>query len=213
MTKQMAGRFSKTIRTNSCGIYVALIVMFLGGCGQAAYSPSPAMNADIPRFASNSPFDSEYQSPVPEEGKRLWASSYLWKKAPELIVEKWLGEKPETEGKYVLVEFWATWCSYCKQAVPKLNRFNEKYGGRLAVIAITEENMQTVNSFDATKMDYFVAIDTQGRMQRKMSIIGFPHIIIIEPTGYVVWEGFPFLDGYELTDEVIEKILNSDRAK
>jgi thiol-disulfide isomerase/thioredoxin len=209
MSKQMTGRFLKISLSKLCGIFTVLTVIFAGGCGQTAQRPSPAMNADIPRFASNSPFDDEYQSPVPEDGKVLWATSYLWEKAPELVVEKWLGEEPETKGKYVLIEFWATWCSYCKLAIPKLNRFNEKYGDRLAVIAITDENMQKVKNFNAPKMDYFVAIDTQGRMQKNMSIMGFPHVIIIEPTGYVVWEGFPFLDGYELTDELIEKILNS----
>ena len=53
----------------------------------------PVRKYDIPRFALNSPFDKDYESPLPAEGKRLWASSRLWEKAPDLIVEKWLNGK------------------------------------------------------------------------------------------------------------------------
>jgi hypothetical protein len=37
--------------------------------------------------------------------KKLWAKSYINKKAPELVVEKWLTEKPDTKGKFILIDF------------------------------------------------------------------------------------------------------------
>jgi len=40
-----------------------------------------------------------------------------------------------------------------------------------------------------------------------------PHAIVIEPGGYVVWEGFPLQKGYELTDDIIQKILAVGRAQ
>ncbi|MHC4733603.1 MAG: hypothetical protein ACYTDW_03965, partial [Planctomycetota bacterium] len=43
---------------------------------------------DIPRFAINSPFDTEYDSPVPKEGKRLWATSRLWAKRPPILLSR-----------------------------------------------------------------------------------------------------------------------------
>ena len=42
---------------------------------QAAAKTDPA---DIPRFGANSPFDSEYESPIPKKAKQLWARSILW---------------------------------------------------------------------------------------------------------------------------------------
>ena len=38
--------------------------------------------------------------------------------APELIVETWIGEKPEIDGKFVLIDFWFTWCPRCRRAIP-----------------------------------------------------------------------------------------------
>ena len=34
-------------------------------------------------------------------GKQLWAKSFLNEKAPELTVETWISKKPDTEGKFV----------------------------------------------------------------------------------------------------------------
>ena len=44
-------------------------------------------------------------------------------------------------------------------------------------------------------------------------MFGIPHVVLLEPDGYVVWEGFPLLKDYELTEEIIEKVLSVGREK
>ncbi|HEC03897.1 MAG TPA: TlpA family protein disulfide reductase [Phycisphaerales bacterium] len=175
--------------------------------GAETAPPSVVRTYDIPRFATNSPFKTEYKSPVPDKGKRLWARSCLWEKAPELTVEKWLTDKPDAEGKYLLIEFWATWCRQCRLAIPRLNELHVRFGDELAVIGISDEREEIVRRHKEPIMEFHVAIDTQGRMKEKMGVFGIPHAIIVEPGGHVVWEGFPLLKGHELTDQVVEKIL------
>lgn len=198
-------------------------VLTLAGCGSQqeplpqpvstettkadAAAPAAVRTYDIPRFAANSPFDKSYESPVPKKAKRLWARSYLWEKAPELVVEKWLTDEPETDGKYLLVEFWATWCRQCRLAVPKLNDLHRKFGNNLVIIGISDEPEKVVRSLEEPSMEFYLAIDTQARMKEKMGVFGIPHAIIVEPGGHVVWEGFPLLEGHELTEQVVEKIL------
>ena len=60
--------------------------------------------------------------------KKLWAKSFLGKKAPEFAVEKWLTQEPDRKGKFVLVDFWATWCPTCRKAIPELNALRKKFG-------------------------------------------------------------------------------------
>ena len=148
-----------------------------------------------------------------KEPKRLWAYSYLWSKAPEIEVEKWLTERPDTDGKYVLLEIWTTWCSQCARSVKDLNKLHEKYSDEMVIIGITDEPEEKVENFRGPDLEYYSAVDTRGRVKKQLGVKGYPHVIIIEPGGYVVWEGFPYLEGYELTEEKIEKILAVGRKQ
>lgn len=161
----------------------------------------------ISRFGTNSPFETDSKPPVYVEGKRLWATSFRWTKAPDFVVEKWLTDKPETKGKYVLIQFWATWCGPCRRSIPVLNGLHKKFGEELVVIGVSEESQADVLKMEKPEIEYFVAVDTKTRMKDALGVWGIPHVIIIEPEGYVIWEGFPLQERYELTEEIVEKIL------
>lgn len=222
MSKTLTGKNSLG---NSCDIksmclmLLTAILFVVSGCDKRAHTQEKqqkdsgaAENSEIPRFAINSPFKEEYKSPLPPKGKRLWAKSFLWEKAPDLVVEKWLTDKPDTAGKYTLIEFWATWCGPCRLSVAKLNELHRKFGAELVIIAISNEKEEDVRKFKE-KIEYYSAIDAQARMKDKLGVYGIPHVIIVEPNGYVVWEGYPLLKDYELTEEVVEKILSVGRTK
>jgi len=226
----------QTGRRRVAGIAAAVgVACLLAGCNEAAQAPrgpaaaaagaedpcpSPvaakkpaARTGEIPRFAADSPFDTDYTPPDFGTGKRLWAKSCLWAEAPKLVVEKWLTAPPDTRGKYVLVEFWATWCPPCRRSIALLNRLHEKFGRELVVIGVSDETQEAVRQLKDPAIAYYSAIDTQARMKNELGVFGIPHVIIVEPGGCVVWEGFPLLKGYELTDETVEKILAVGRQK
>ncbi len=185
-----------------------------GGDVEAAQSMearSTETDKDVPRFAANSPFVRDYNLPGEKEEKRLWAQSFLWEKAPEFVVEQWLTPKPDTKGRYLLVEYWATWCSPCRRSIPVLNQIHRRFGDRLVVVGISDETRDAVLALEEPKIEYHLAIDTQARMKKALGVTGIPHAIIIEPGGHVVWEGFPLLNGHELTVEVVEGILSAGR--
>jgi thiol-disulfide isomerase/thioredoxin len=143
------------------------------------------------------------------QDKKIWAKSFINQKAPEFVVEKWISEKPETKGKYLLIDFWATWCGPCIKTIPKLNDFQNKFGDKLVVIGVSDEEKIKVKKVTKQKMRYFSAIDTKKRMYSELEIKGIPHCIIINPEGVVVWEGFPLLTGNELTEEVVASIVGN----
>lgn len=141
--------------------------------------------------------------------KKLWAKSIINEKAPELIVEKWLSDKPETEGKFVLIDFWATWCGPCRKAIPDLNTYQEEFKDKLIVIGISDETAGKVKRFKKPKIEYYNAIDTKKRLYNSLEVKGIPHCILIDPNGIVRWEGYPLLKGHELTSEIIKDMIET----
>ncbi len=140
-------------------------------------------------------------------GKKLWAKSVLNEKAPELVVEKWLSKQPNTKGKFVLIDFWATWCGPCRKYIPMLNDFQQKYGDKLAVIGLSDEPEARVKGFNDPKITYAEAIDTKRALYSQLEVKGIPHVVIIDPKGIVRWEGFPLLGNFELTEKVLTNLM------
>jgi thiol-disulfide isomerase/thioredoxin len=140
--------------------------------------------------------------------KKLWAKSFLNQKAPDLVVEKWLTKAPVTQGKFVLIDFWATWCGPCRKAIPELNKIHQMYGDRLVVIGISDEPEARIRAMKNPQIAYYIAMDTKARMKKNVGVTGIPHAILIDPQGIVRWEGYPLLKNYELTPAVVKDVLS-----
>jgi cytochrome c biogenesis protein CcmG/thiol:disulfide interchange protein DsbE len=139
--------------------------------------------------------------------KKIWAKSVLNQKAPDFVVEKWLTAEPDRKGKFVLVDFWATWCPPCRKSIPELNAFHKKFADKLVVIGVSDEPEEKVRGLKDPKLEYASAIDTKARMKKELAVTGIPHIILIDPKGIVRWEGFPLLKDEELTEKVVGDII------
>ena len=140
-------------------------------------------------------------------GKQLWAKSYLNRQAPELRVDKWLTDVPDTEGKFVLIDFWGPSCGPCRKSIPDLNKFSKQFADRLVVIGVSLNKEKSVRAMKEPVIEYYSAIDTSKTYISKFEIKGYPHAILLDTRGMVRWEGNPVLKGHELTAEVIEGLL------
>jgi len=142
------------------------------------------------------------------EDKEIWAKSILGQPAPQLVVEKWLAPEPDTKGKFVIIDFWATWCPPCREAIKELDRFHDEFGDKLVIIGISDESETAVRAMKDPQINYSVAIDTQARMKNELQVTGIPHVLVIDPKGIVRWEGFPLLDHFRLTDKALKDIFS-----
>ena len=145
-----------------------------------------------------------------KKDKKLWAKSFLGKKAPKLIVEEWIGKKPSFENKFMLLDFWGTSCHQCKKLIPILNDFQKKYKDKLVIVGLSGDSKESIENFmKSYKFNYYKAIDRKSRTKRAYRVRGIPHVVIIDPNNIVVWEGFPFLSSDPLNESRLNKILNT----
>ena len=128
-------------------------------------------------------------------------TNLVGQKTPELIIEKWISPAPELQGKFIIIDFWATWCPPCRVSIPHMNALATKYAEHVVVIGLSKEAEATVRAFKG--MDYYSAIDTKGRLQIAVGVRGIPNVMIIDPQGMVRWQGHPG----NLTEEIIDTLI------
>ena len=146
-----------------------------------------------------------------EVKKKLYADDVRGKKAPDFAVQSWLTGEPDRKGKVVLIDFWATWCSPCREAIPELNALQAKFKDHLVVIGVSDETEETVREFmESTKIEYAVALDAKKQMSDAIHVHGIPHVLIISTDGIVRWQGFPFSDEEPLTADIVQQIIIAD---
>ncbi len=148
--------------------------------------------------------------------KELYAKNDLrGKAAPALTVKSWVkGSLPNTTGKVVLIDFWATWCGPCRRLIPELNQFKEKFGDDLVIIGISDEPEDELKEFvKSTEIKYPIATDPDKTMKKAIGIKGIPHVLVISPDNIVRWQGFPGMDEDQLTEDKLAQIISASKSK
>ncbi len=148
-------------------------------------------------------------------GKTLYAKNDLrGKPAPKLEFGEWLQDKPKSfEGKTILIDFWATWCGPCRDLIPKLNDWHDKFKDDLIIVGLSDEKTDVVKTFmTKTKVSYPMAVDVKQTLLKILGVEGIPHVLVISPDGIVRWQGFPSLSQDSLTTEKLEQIIKAGKA-
>ena len=93
-------------------------------------------------------------------------------------------------GKWVVVNFFATWCVPCRLEHPDLVRFAEQHTtiGDAAVMGIVfGDNTQAVKEFrDEEGGDWPMLTDPSGRTAIDFGVAGVPESFLVDPEGKVV---------------------------
>ena len=138
----------------------------------------------------------------------LHARSFRGQPAPQLVVEKWITSPADVQGKFVLLDFWATWCGPCRQSIPHLNELQAKFPDRLVVIGLSDESETDIRRMTNPRISYAVATDAQARTQRLVEVRGIPHAMLIDPKGIVRFEGMPHYLQANALERLIAKYSN-----
>jgi thiol-disulfide isomerase/thioredoxin len=91
-------------------------------------------------------------------------------------------------GKYVLVNFWATWCAPCRKELPALDALNRDFGGEQFAVVTIATGRNPVPAIERLFADVGVEslpilLDPKQALSREMGVLGLPVSVILDREG------------------------------
>jgi len=179
--------------------------------GSVPYQRWKLVNAIEPKFVNASE----------SGGESAGADSPLVNRpAPDFTLDLLDGQKfhlADSRGKIVMLDFWATWCGPCIQAMPQVEtvaREFEKDGVTLVAVNLQETPEQIKAMLERHKLRVKVALDREGIVAEKYKAVAIPQTVIIGKDGKVarmfVGGGAHFGDRLR---QALEAVLADERVK
>lgn len=117
-------------------------------------------------------------------------------------------------GKYVILDFWGSWCGWCIKGLPKMKEYYQKYRNLLEIVGIDcNDRMQDWKKAVQAHMIPWINVYNHrtSDLCTKYAVYSYPTKIIIDPNGKIVkkttGESEQF---YEFLDSLIEGGSNQD---
>jgi len=89
-------------------------------------------------------------------------------------------------GKFVLLDFWETWCGHCIVALPEIQKIQDKYKNDLVVLGITTENKtQVIKLLQNNKLTY-INLFADQKIINDYSLQGRPNYFLLDRNGTII---------------------------
>ncbi|MEX2459350.1 MAG: TlpA disulfide reductase family protein [Actinomycetota bacterium] len=114
-------------------------------------------------------------------------------------------------GKVLVVNFWASWCSPCRQEAPHLQAAWERYRDRgVAVLGVNyRDDVYAARAYEDEFEITFPSIhDPAGTIAFKFGLLGVPTTYVIDRDGRLVYEFVGRIDG-DVLDRAIDDALGA----
>ena len=117
----------------------------------------------------------------------------------------------ELRGKVVFVDFWASWCSPCREAMPQYEKLNASLAhDQFSILAVNVDEVRddAAKFLAAHPVSYAIVFDPAGEVPKAYGLLGMPTSYLIDRSGVVRWrgQGFKSADLDTLRKE-IDKLL------
>ena len=116
------------------------------------------------------------------------------KPAPDFTLKNLAGEDftlSSLRGKFVVLDFWGSWCGWCIKGMPDMKNIYKKYQGKLEIVGIdcndTEEKWKAaVEKHDINWINVINSTEKSKDLTTIYNVNGFPTKLIISPEGTIL---------------------------
>jgi len=165
-------------------------LLLIGGAGERetarlAFQQWKLQNAPEPKTASGE------GGPGPGGGGAGTESALVGKPAPDFELGLLDGKTfrlSGTRGQVVVLDFWATWCGPCLQAMPQVEKVAREFrdqGVRLVAVNLQEAPEVISAMLERHKLDLTVALDRDGVVAEKYAANAIPQTVVIDRDGNI----------------------------
>lgn len=117
----------------------------------------------------------------------------------------------ENDGKPIIIAFWATWCTPCKNELNAIDElyidWQEETGVKLIAISVDDQRTasRVIPYVDSRAWEYEILLDPNGDFKRAMGVNNIPHTFLIDGNGKIVYTHNNYAPGdeYELYDQIL----------
>jgi thiol-disulfide isomerase/thioredoxin len=120
-------------------------------------------------------------------------------------------------GKYVVIDFWATWCVPCKKEAPYFEEYAERFTREdVAFVSLSVDEDKNAWAFDANykrnkRVLQLLAKDTDGQMAKSFALNTIPRYILIDPKGRIINAQMPNASDPEFESTLLKEIPSLSR--
>lgn len=147
-------------------------------------------------------------------GRKLASSVNM--QAPEFNVTDINGKKidlKDCRGKYVLINFWASWCGPCVGELPAIKRISDHYSPKELVIitnTIDSDSSAFLHALNKYGMTHWVNVYKDADLVKKFGgAVSIPQLFLIDPLGKVIYNrSYILVDNEKLSR--LNKILKEE---
>ena len=94
------------------------------------------------------------------------------------------------KGKWVIIDFWGSWCRYCIKGIPALKEAYAKYQTQVEVIGVAcrDPKQTLIRALQKSELPWINILNPDpkgGKVLQDYSVPGFPTKVIVDPAGKI----------------------------